>query len=159
MFGKKFYEHSTLYGNAVYSRNAFNYFGYNTELFDTVLSKSSVFQRYNNVKANIGLMTNYLDSSHLNYDVNLTYEFFEDHYSAYQNRIALSANFNKFYEKEVIGLVPDQKLIALGANGSLSGTARSILVEYGYIYEKKFRTKSTRLQAYKDMAELTATGI
>ena len=63
------------------------------------------------------------------------------------------------YEKEVIGLVPDQKLIALGANGSLSGTARSILVEYGYIYEKKFRTKSTRLQAYKDMAELTATGI
>ena len=103
LFGKKFYEHSTLYGNAIYSRNAFNYYGYNTELYDTALSKSSIFQRYNNVNASVGLMTNYLDSNHLNYDVNLKYQLFEDHYSAYQNVIALRADFNKFYEKEVIG--------------------------------------------------------
>ena len=63
------------------------------------------------------------------------------------------------YEKEIGGLVPDQTLIALGANDSLLPTVRSVLVEYGYIYEKKFRKKSTRLQAYKDMAELTAVGI
>ncbi|MDO8659154.1 MAG: N-acetylmuramoyl-L-alanine amidase [Candidatus Parcubacteria bacterium] len=63
------------------------------------------------------------------------------------------------YEKEIGGLIPDQKLIALGANDTLLSTVRSVLVEYGYIYEKKFRKKSTRLQAYKDMAKLTATGI
>ncbi len=63
------------------------------------------------------------------------------------------------YEKEKGGLIPDQKLIALGANDTLLSTVRSVLVEYGYIYENKFRKKSTRLQAYKDMAKLTATGI
>jgi len=63
------------------------------------------------------------------------------------------------YEKELGGLIPDQKLIALGANNTLNAGVRSILIEYGYIYEKKFRKKSTRIQAYKDMASFTATGI
>lgn len=38
------------------------------------------------------------------------------------------------YEKELGGLVPDQKLIALGANDTLLSNVRSVLVEYGYIY-------------------------
>jgi len=63
------------------------------------------------------------------------------------------------YPPEAGGLIPDQKLIAIGANGTLDASVRSVLIEYSYIYEKKFRTKSTRLQAYKDMAQLTATGI
>jgi N-acetylmuramoyl-L-alanine amidase len=63
------------------------------------------------------------------------------------------------YPPEIGGLIPDQKLIALGSNGTLDASVRSVLIEYSYIYEKKFRTKSTRLQAYKDMAQLTATGI
>ena len=63
------------------------------------------------------------------------------------------------YPPEVGGLVPDQKLIAIGANNTLDASVRSVLVEYSYIYEKKFRTQSTRLQAYKDMAQLTVTGI
>jgi len=63
------------------------------------------------------------------------------------------------YKLEAGGLVPDQTLIALGSNGTLNVSVRSVLIEYSYIYEKKFRTKSARLQAYKNMAALTATGI
>jgi N-acetylmuramoyl-L-alanine amidase len=63
------------------------------------------------------------------------------------------------YKRELKGLVPDQTLIALGANGTLSENVRSVLIEYGYIYEKKFRNYTTRHQAYADMANLTATGI
>ncbi|HEY4513116.1 MAG TPA: N-acetylmuramoyl-L-alanine amidase [Candidatus Paceibacterota bacterium] len=63
------------------------------------------------------------------------------------------------YGKELGGLVPDQKLIALGSNGTLLKSVRSVLVEYGYIYEKKFRTSSPRIQAYNSMANLTTTGI
>lgn len=63
------------------------------------------------------------------------------------------------YEKETGGLVPDQKLIALGANHTLDAGVRSVLIEYGYIYQKIFRKSSTRHQAYKDMADLTAKGI
>ena len=57
------------------------------------------------------------------------------------------------------GLITDQKLIAVGANGTLNTSVRSVLIEYSYIYEKKFRVASTRQQAYTDMANLTATGI
>ncbi len=63
------------------------------------------------------------------------------------------------YEKELGGLIPDQTLIALGANATLDPSVRSVLVEYGYIYEKKFRVKATRLEAYQNMASLTSKGI
>ncbi|MEK7588665.1 MAG: N-acetylmuramoyl-L-alanine amidase [Patescibacteria group bacterium] len=63
------------------------------------------------------------------------------------------------FPEEKGGLVLDQKLIALGANGSLDQETKSVLVEYGYIYEKKFRNTKTRRQAYVDMATLTASGI
>lgn len=63
------------------------------------------------------------------------------------------------YPPEVGGLTPDQKLIAIGSNGTLDAKVRSVLIEYSYIYEKKFRTSAARKQSYKDMASLTATGI
>ena len=63
------------------------------------------------------------------------------------------------YEPEKGGLTTEQKLIAIGANNTLSASVRSILIEYGYIYEKKFRKKVSREQAYKNMASLTALGI
>lgn len=63
------------------------------------------------------------------------------------------------YLKEKEGLIPDQKLIALGASGTLDQKVNSILIEYGYIYQKIFRDRTTRHQAYKDMALLTTNGI
>ena len=61
------------------------------------------------------------------------------------------------YEKELGGLVPDQKLIALGANDTLLSNVRSVLVEYGYIY--RFIDSIERHKAYDNMANYTATGI
>ena len=63
------------------------------------------------------------------------------------------------YDKEKGGFIPDQKLIALGSNGTLAPSVRSVLIEYGYIYEKKFRNYTTRHQAYNNMARLTTQGI
>lgn len=63
------------------------------------------------------------------------------------------------YGQEVGGLIPDQKLIALGVSGTLDANARSVLVEYGYVYEKIFRKYKTRHNAYDDMATRTAKGI
>ncbi len=61
------------------------------------------------------------------------------------------------YEKELGGLTPDQKLIALGSHGTLYPSVRSVLVEYGYIY--RFKTKNSRETAYKHMSSLTTTAI
>lgn len=61
------------------------------------------------------------------------------------------------YEKELGGLISDQRLIALGASGTLNKDVRSILIEYGYIY--RFGNSSMRHKAYKNMAILTVKGI
>jgi N-acetylmuramoyl-L-alanine amidase len=63
------------------------------------------------------------------------------------------------WKPEAGGLTSDQKLIAIGSNNTLDASARSILIEYGYIYEKKFRNTATRHQAYRDMSSLTTQGI
>jgi hypothetical protein len=63
------------------------------------------------------------------------------------------------WKPESAGLTPDQQLIAIGANNTLDASVRSVLIEYSYIYEKMFRTSSTRLSAYTDMATRTVTGI
>ena len=61
------------------------------------------------------------------------------------------------YEEEKSGIIPDQKLIALGANNTLPENTRSVLIEYGYIY--RFANSTMRHKAYKIMSELTANGI
>lgn len=61
------------------------------------------------------------------------------------------------YEKEFGGLISDQKLIALGANGTLLRGVRSVLIEYGYIY--RFRNNANSKNNYTNMANLTAQGI
>lgn len=63
------------------------------------------------------------------------------------------------YAPESAGLIPSQKLIAIGASGTLDESVRSVLIEYGYIYEKKFRSFISRHKAYDDMADLTSFGI
>jgi len=57
------------------------------------------------------------------------------------------------------GLIFDQTLIALGANGTLNQGVMSILIEYGFIYDKKFRTLSTRKATFATMAKNTVDGI
>lgn len=61
------------------------------------------------------------------------------------------------YEKELGGFTPDQSLIALGSNGTLLESVRSILIEYGYIY--RFGNSVFRHKAYTNMANLTVVGI
>ena len=103
LFGKKFFEHSTLSGNAIYSRNALHYYGYNTADCNTILKKNDVFQHYNTITGNAGLASNYIDSEHINYNVNLKYEYFEDKYKSYQNLLNASTDLNNFYKNELIG--------------------------------------------------------
>ena len=61
------------------------------------------------------------------------------------------------YINELGGMIYDQKLIAIGANRTLVSGVRSVLIEYGYIYE--FRDAIARRKAYEEMAGLTVEGI
>ena len=59
--------------------------------------------------------------------------------------------------QESAGLVPDQDLIAIGSNNSLSSA--SALIEYGYIYEPQFLDPTIRNAVIDDMAYHTLVGI
>jgi hypothetical protein len=59
--------------------------------------------------------------------------------------------------KEDVGVVPDQKLIAIGSNNSADNAA--LLIEYGYIYEPQFRDSSVRSVAVTDYVLQTYLGL
>ena len=61
------------------------------------------------------------------------------------------------HRQEAAGIVEDQGLIATGAYNTL--TKPSLLIEYGYIYEKYFREKVSREAFVKKLAEATSLGI
>ncbi len=48
------------------------------------------------------------------------------------------------------GVIEDQELIALGANGSLNSA--SVLIEYGYIYEAQYSYEATRAPMTQELA-------
>lgn len=61
------------------------------------------------------------------------------------------------YPPESEGIVEDQELIVLGANGSLDTPA--LLIEYGYIYESPLVSSSLRPLVLRDMALATYAGV
>lgn len=68
----------------------------------------------------------------------------------------------KFYPRsnylpEQDGIVEDQKLIAIGAHGTLDSAG--LLIEYGYIYEQQFLNEKIRKYILKDLALQTYIGI
>lgn len=75
---------------------------------------------------------------------------------------ALLAQFSRFYAEsnfplEKGGIVLDQDLIAVGAYNTLD--AVGILIEYGYIYEERFRDETIRNAFLKELAFQTYLGL
>ena len=75
---------------------------------------------------------------------------------------ALFAQFSKFYAAsnfplEDSGIVPDQDLIAVGAYNTLD--AVGMLIEYGYIYEERFKDAAIREAFLKELALQTYIGL
>jgi N-acetylmuramoyl-L-alanine amidase len=58
---------------------------------------------------------------------------------------------------ESAGIVPEQRLIALGSDNTAD--MPSILIEYGYIYDTLFATKAKRVSTLDTMAKETYLGI
>lgn len=72
------------------------------------------------------------------------------------------AQFSKFFSAsnfplEDSGIVPDQDLIAVGAYNTLD--AAGMLIEYGYIYEERFKDAAIREAFLKELALQTYIGL
>ena len=74
----------------------------------------------------------------------------------------VSAQLNKYFSssdlpQEKATIIEDQELIATGSNASLSSA--SLVIEYGYIYQKEFISPSLRPLVLKELAFQTYSGI
>lgn len=75
---------------------------------------------------------------------------------------SLLEQFATFYAESNLpiengGIVPDQELIAIGAYNTLDPA--SVLIEYGYIYEARFRDERIRAAFMKELALQTYIGV
>lgn len=104
LFMKRYYKNQTVHGNLRFNRDAVTYYGYNTDLLDTILEKDDLqTQFFMDIGADMGLKSNYTDSNHLNYDFVLKYDFFMDQYDFLENLIRLKGTADYFYDKEQLG--------------------------------------------------------
>lgn len=72
-----------------------------------------------------------------------------------QNHLGIS--FPESSNQKEKGIVPDQDLIAIGANNTVEGI--SLLLEYGYIYEPQFHYENISDVVFKELAYQTYAGV
>ncbi len=99
LYGKKFLTDHTLSCEVEHNRDIIHFFGFNSDSFPS-LTKNDIRQRFAKTGLKFGLMSFFKDSSDINYDLGLNYYNLFDSYKAKENNIFISADFNKFYNRE-----------------------------------------------------------
>jgi hypothetical protein len=106
LYGKKFFPVHTLTGNLTLDHDGFNYYGYNIRLLETPppMDKDDIHQRTILLGAQVGLHTNYTDSSHLNYKTGIRYNYLTDKTDDRENILLINASFSKLIETFMAGI-------------------------------------------------------
>ena len=98
IFGERYFKNATLTGNIDFSAKRIYYYGYNPSI-DTSLNKDQIKQDILHGGASVGLHSNIIDSSKLNYDASFAY-----HYTGLlQNYFEHAANSSLFLRKVIEG--------------------------------------------------------
>ena len=101
--GKKIFKKSVLSGFISPQYHSRLFYGYNP-IVDTLMVKDSIKQHYIYADAGIRMESAHKDSIHLNYEVGINYGFARDRFDNYEHAIRFSANLNKQFRKQAIGL-------------------------------------------------------
>jgi len=104
LFGKKFYDNAVLDGNLGVRSNTRYFYGYDTRV-DTSLydDKQAIKQNFFRFEAGAGLKSTYIDSSHLNYDFQLDYQYLGDRFESRENRVKFTGGLDKYYDQNHLG--------------------------------------------------------
>ena len=141
LFGKKFIKKSILDGSVDFTQKIRYAYGYDPEITGYSPEKDSVRMRYNNIGAKASFSSATLDSTELNYDVRLTYDYFHHLPEMFQHKIALEGDFAKSVKGFYVGS---------GINYELYKPADSIYTGYDFIVAlSPFIAKSKELWNFK----------
>lgn len=100
LYGKKFLKKHTLWGDAVYYRNAVHAYGYDTSRFH--MNSHYTFERYNFIRGRAGLKSHFTDSSKVNHDLQMRFYNFSDFYKSNEANFNAQGEFAGFYEGQEI---------------------------------------------------------
>lgn len=103
IFLHRMFKKSVLETDLTYKRHALHYYGHNNST-DTVLDRNDNRQVFSWMNASMRYKTTFKDSSHINYNVFMDYNYFEDYYSSFLNDITVGGIFSLFLNKELISL-------------------------------------------------------
>jgi hypothetical protein len=107
LYGKKFFRDMALTGNLTLDHEGFNYYGYNVRLpFDTPppMERSDIHQRALLLGAQAGIHSTFTDSSHLNYEAGIRYNYLSDHSEDRENILLINASFGKMIQTFMGGI-------------------------------------------------------
>jgi hypothetical protein len=107
IYGKKYYNHSDLSGGFSFKSDGIHYYGYNTFLFpDTSLDikGKEIRQSYTRASLEVRYFSTYSDSLHLNYDLSLNYNNFNDRFNNFENLLVLGTALSKRFGEKLFGI-------------------------------------------------------
>ncbi|MBE9467142.1 MAG: TonB-dependent receptor [Bacteroidetes bacterium] len=134
LYGKKILKNSKiLSGDMSFNSRKIYYYGYNpdkiylpTETIPTD-KKNIEYQNFNLFNVNADFETNYIDSSHVNYDIKLNYKYFTTKDDINENNFSLIANINYFMNNQFLGV--DYKLNYINTSGT-NDTLNYLMVKF-----------------------------
>ena len=102
-FGKKFLKNSMIEGEMGLSSNTRYFYGYDTRV-DTVMEKENIKQNFLNLNLDAKYKSNYVDSTHLNYDFGFNLDYTRDKYENSELGLRVAGDLNKIFSKEMVGV-------------------------------------------------------
>ncbi|MFP4023319.1 MAG: hypothetical protein ACLFVR_02240 [Thiohalospira sp.] len=102
LFGKKFFNNSTLQGDVGVKGNTRYFYGYDTKI-DTSMDKEDIRQKYLQMNFNANYKSNYVDSNHINYDFKIGLDYIKDDFDNNELGFKIEGDINKIFSKEMVG--------------------------------------------------------
>ena len=133
LYGKRIFKsNKILSGNMSFNSRKIYYYGYNTAKYLSTVEiptkkKDIEYQRFNLFNINTDFKTDYIDSSHVNYDIKLNYRYFKTKDDINENNLSLTANVNYFRNNQFLGV--DYKLDYFNTTGT-NDTLNYLMVKF-----------------------------
>ncbi|MCF8335152.1 MAG: hypothetical protein K9H65_00990 [Bacteroidales bacterium] len=103
LFGKQFFENSALDVDLGFNREIRYFYGSSNKPVN-IKKDSMPKQNFTNMRLNIGYNSTYVDSSHLNYDLQIKGNHLNDNFNTTENRIQFTGDLDKYINKYHVGV-------------------------------------------------------
>lgn len=145
LYGKRIWDNSILSGSAGMDNRSVYYYGYNTALVDTALEKEAIKQNFLKLNAQLAYRSSYIDSNHLNYNIQVKYNYFADKFNYTENNVFTYGEFSLLRENILFGV--DFSYNYIDETGDLL-TSKNSIIGLSPWFKKK--TSEWRLKAGVD---------